>query len=67
VWLKPIASSPGRLHVKLTQVVAVYYLSEVATELEVHTLATPQNLTQQARAEGKVKFVATRLDPSSSA
>jgi hypothetical protein len=37
-----VASSPERLRVKLTRVANVYYLSEVATELGVYTLAAPK-------------------------
>jgi hypothetical protein len=45
------ASLPERLEVKLTRVGDVYYLSEVATELGVYTLAQPQVVTHTAKAK----------------
>jgi hypothetical protein len=45
------ASLPERLEVKLTRVGDVYYLSEVATELGVYTLAPPQVVTRTAKAK----------------
>jgi hypothetical protein len=44
------ASLPERLHVKLTRVGDVYYLSEVATEFGVYTLHAPGELTRTAKA-----------------
>lgn len=45
------ASLPERLHVKLTRVGDVYYLSEVATEFGVYTLHAPGELTRTAKAK----------------
>ena len=44
------SSYPKRLEVKLTRVGDVYYLSEVATELGVYTLAQPRFATRTAKA-----------------
>jgi hypothetical protein len=44
------SSYPQRLEVKLTRVGDVYYLSEVATELGVYTLAQPSVVTRTAKA-----------------
>jgi hypothetical protein len=43
--------STGRLEVKLTPVGDVYYLSEVATEFGVYTLAPPRVETRTAKAK----------------
>jgi hypothetical protein len=53
VFLLPTAydgSVPRRLQVKLTQVGDVYYLSEVATESGVYTLAPSSVVTNMAKA-----------------
>jgi hypothetical protein len=46
-------SSPERLEMKLTRVGEVYYLSEVATDLGVYTLARPQVVTRTAKAKDR--------------
>ena len=43
---------PERAHVKLTRVGDVYYLSEVASESGVYTLAPPRIVRRTARARG---------------
>jgi hypothetical protein len=45
------ASFPERLHVNLTQVGDVYYLSEVATDLGVYTLPVPSEPTRTAKTK----------------
>jgi hypothetical protein len=44
------SSSPQQLKVKLTRLGDVYYLSEVATETGVYTLAPTKYVTRMARA-----------------
>ena len=50
------ASFPQRLHATLTQVGDLYYLSEVATELGVYTLAPPQIVPPTARDIDRMDF-----------
>jgi hypothetical protein len=53
------ASFPDQLHVELTRVGNVYYLTEVATESGIYTLPLPRELTRTAKVKDQGTLAAS--------